>query len=144
VTLKDITIRDAHFQPDGNAPGAAQRPRVLVVDDDVSLARLLKTILRSADFDVSTAQDGSAALDLLLDRQFDAIVMDLRMPVLDGRSLYRELRARGDDTPVLIASAFGARAAQRELGADGAIEKPFEPDDLVAAVENLVRIRSHA
>lgn len=116
----------------------SKRAKVLVVDDDVSLARLLKTILRSANFEVDGAVNGRDALRATQENQFDVIVMDLRMPVLDGRGFFRELRAAGDSTPVLIASAYGARSAQKELGAESAIEKPFEPDDLIAEVERLV------
>lgn len=67
-----------------------------------------------------TARRGSTASSL-----------DLQMPVVDGRTFYRELRARGHRMPVVILSAFGAHAAQRELGAAAAVAKPFEPDDLV-------------
>ncbi len=59
------------------------------------------------------------------------------MPVMDGRAFYRELRDIGDDTPVVLLSANGAREAQRELGAAGAIEKPFE---LVALGDEVRRL----
>ena len=110
-----------------------------MVDDDASLVRLLRTILRSADYEVTTAGNGSDALEVAEHQHLDVIVLDLRMPVLDGPGFYRQLRARGDKTPVLVTSAFGARDAQRELGAEGAIDKPFDPDDLLEAVDNLLR-----
>jgi DNA-binding response OmpR family regulator len=110
----------------------------LIVDDDAGLLRLLTTILRAADYDVATALNGFDALDVTERRHFDAIVLDLRMPVLDGPGFFRELRARGDTTPVLVTSSVGARDAQRELGAEGSIEKPFEPDDLLDAVGSLL------
>lgn len=127
---------------DGN-PGRggisqSTRPRVLVVDDDASLARLLKAILRTADYDVDTAANGSDALDFTAREHVDVIVMDLRMPVLDGPGFFRKLRERGDQTPVLVASSHGARNAQKELGAEAAIEKPFDPDDLIEAVGELL------
>ena len=121
------------------APAAENgRRSVLVVDDDAGLLLLLKTILRSADYDVITAINGRDALDLTQQQHIDVIIMDLSMPVLDGPGFFRALRSRGDTTPVLVTSAHGARAAQRELGAEGAIEKPFEPDDLIDAVGSLL------
>lgn len=120
------------------ATAPATRRAVLVVDDDASLLKLFRAILRSADYDVTTAGNGSEALEVARLQHIDVIVMDLRMPVLDGPAFFRELRARGDKTPVLVTSAFGARDAQRQLGAEGAIEKPFDPDDLLLAIDKLL------
>ena len=130
------------WRPSGVSAGVngngAQAHRVLIVDDDPNLTRLLRTLLHSSGFEVSSAADGSIALDTANNESFDVIILDLRMPGLDGRTLYRELRARGVMAPVLIASAYGARNAQAELGAEGFIEKPFEPDLFVEAVERLI------
>jgi DNA-binding response OmpR family regulator len=112
--------------------------RVLIIDDDINLTRLLRTILRTAGFEVLTADSAANALSITETDSVDVIVLDLRMPVVDGRTLFRQLRARGVQSPVLIASAYGARAAQMELGAEGAIEKPFDPDRLIAAVTELM------
>ena len=114
------------------------KPLVLVVDDDENLARVAGLILRTADFDVLTAYDGFGALDVTSHESIDVIVLDLSMPRLDGRGFYHELRARGDPTPVLVASANDARGAREELGAQGSIEKPFEPDSLIRAVDELL------
>jgi DNA-binding response OmpR family regulator len=128
-----------------SSPQSTDRPAqagalrsVLVVDDDPNLTRLLRTILRSAGFDVLTAEDGLAGLEVVKERSPDIIILDLKMPRMDGPEFYRELRSSGIETPVLIASAYGARAAQRELGAQGAIEKPFDPDHVVEVVEELL------
>lgn len=110
---------------------------VLIVDDDRNLTVFLTTVLSLEGHKVMTASDGQAALDLLADKEVDVIVLDLQMPRMDGRTCFRELRARGDTTPVLIASAFGARDAQRELGAEGAVEKPFSPDALARAIRQV-------
>jgi DNA-binding response OmpR family regulator len=123
--------------PSENHEAVAGRS-VLVVDDDVNLTRLLRMILRSAGFEVLTAEDGFAGLEVTKERTPDLIILDLRMPQMDGHEFYRELRNRGIQTPVLIASAYGARAAQRELGAQGAIEKPFDPDRVVEVVEQIL------
>ena len=112
--------------------------RVLIVDDDRNLTTLLAAILKSEGLDVLSASDGPRALDLLDSEPVDALILDLRMPGMDGRTLYREVRARGHNVPVLIASAYGARSAQHELGAEAAIEKPFDPDKLLEAIRGLV------
>lgn len=113
------------------------RPIVLVVDDDPAIARLVSLCLGD-DFEVVTANDGSEAL--MREEEFhpDAIVLDLEMPGIDGPSLYRELRRRGETEPVLILSAYGARRIARELGAEDAMEKPFVPDELLRRVRALV------
>jgi DNA-binding response OmpR family regulator len=111
---------------------------VLIVDDDRNLTVFLSTVLSLEGHSVVTASDGQAALNVLQDREVDVIVLDLQMPRMDGRTCFRELRASGNTTPVLIASAFGAREAQRELGAEGAIEKPFSPDALTRAISQVL------
>lgn len=112
--------------------------RVLVVDDDASILRLLRMIFREAEFDVATSSNGQEALESVERAEPGAIVLDLEMPVMDGRTFVRELRSRGYQTPVLILSAYGARQAQRELDAQGGIDKPFDPDAVVAAVASLL------
>ena len=113
--------------------------RVLIVDDDRNLSLLVATTLRMGGLEVTTATDGVGAFEMLDREDIDAIVLDLRMPGMDGRTFYRELRARGHQAPVLIASAFGARAAQLELGAQGALEKPFDPERLLDVVLGIIQ-----
>jgi DNA-binding response OmpR family regulator len=110
---------------------------VLIVDDDAALRRMLRLTLLDGGFDVRLAENGRAALEAIAEQAPDAVVLDLEMPEMDGRTLIRELRERGIDVPVLIVSAYGARAAGRELGAP-AMDKPFNPDDLLTAVRELV------
>ena len=92
----------------------------------------------SAGFSVDVAGDGEAALDRVAERPPDVIVLDLQMPGMDGRTFYRELRSRGNETPVIILSAFGALAGRRELHAQAYMEKPFDPDDLVRTVQEVL------
>jgi DNA-binding response OmpR family regulator len=129
---------DCHSPDNRSLNPHRTRPCVLIVDDDVSLSRLLGTILRTANCDVLMASDGLRALEVARSQHIDLIVLDLRMPALDGRGFFRELRREGKQIPVLIASAYGARSAQVELGAEGAIEKPFDPDALIQAISNLL------
>jgi DNA-binding response OmpR family regulator len=111
---------------------------VLVIDDDLNLTRLMATILRTSGIDALTATDGVTALDTVEHNDIDAIVLDLQMPKMDGRGFFRELRARGNHTPVLIASAYGARDAQRELGAEASVEKPFDPEVLISELQRIL------
>jgi two-component system response regulator MprA len=110
---------------------------VLIVDDDAALRRMLRLTLMDGGFDVRLAENGRAALEAVADDVPDAVVLDLEMPVMDGRTFYHELRDRGIEVPVLIVSAHGARAAGRELGTP-AMDKPFNPEDLVSAVRELM------
>jgi CheY-like chemotaxis protein len=116
------------------SPNPTATHSVLIVDDDRNLTVFLTTVLSIDGHTVQTASDGESALAFLQDHDIDVIVLDLRMPRMDGRTFFRALRARGDQTPVVIASAYGALDAQRELGAEGAIEKPFTPETLARAI----------
>ena len=119
------------------SPVAGALRRVLVIDDDPAVNRLMGMSLRLHGFDVASASNGIAGLDKLDATHPDLIILDLEMPLMDGRTFFRELRARGDHTPVLIASAHGARAAALELRAEGYIDKPFHPDDLAHKVRGI-------
>ena len=111
---------------------------VLVVDDDPGLNRLVSAVMRSAGYLVTTANSGLSALELVEAQEFDAVILDLLMPEMDGRGFYQALRARGKTAPVLIVSAYGAREAQQELGAQASMAKPFDPDSLLRIVERLL------
>ena len=113
------------------------RPRVLVIDDDQALLRMIRLTMASAGLQVSTAQDGAAALEELDAAEFDVIVLDLQMPRMDGRAFFREMTARGHNPQVIILSAYGAREAQQELNVAAACPKPFDPDDLVETVRRV-------
>jgi DNA-binding response OmpR family regulator len=123
--------------------GAATRSlerqaRVFIIDDDRSLLGLLRLICEDANFAVNTYLDAQLALDEIERLQPDVIVLDLEMPVMNGRTFYRLVRERGVTTPVLILSAYGARKAQQELGADSYIDKPFEPEHLLDEIQSLL------
>jgi CheY-like chemotaxis protein len=108
---------------------------ILVVDDDVALARMLRVLLVSEGYEVTVAGNGLEALEYLKESSASLILLDLQMPVMDGRSFFQELRSKGDNTPVIILSAYNADRACRELGADAALSKPADPD----AIGTLVR-----
>jgi DNA-binding response OmpR family regulator len=112
--------------------------RILVIDDDRSVLRAIRLSLIVDGFDVETAGDAFEGLSQLGSSDFDVVILDLQMPVMDGRACYRELRSRGYTMPVLILSAYGAESARDELQADGAISKPFDPDVLVEEIRSLL------
>lgn len=112
--------------------------RILVLDDDPSLLRTIRLILDLEGFTVETAVDGVEGLEQVAADGFDLILLDLQMPRMDGRTFHREIRSRGYMTPVLILSAYGAEAAKEELGAEGAVHKPFDPDLLVGRIREML------
>jgi len=122
----------------GEAGHDASAGRVLIVDDDPSVLRMLRLVFVADGFDVTTATNGREALAAVEAAKPGAIVLDLEMPVMDGREFFHELREKGDETPVLILSAYGAERARRELKAEAFVSKPFEPDYLVQEVEKLL------
>jgi DNA-binding response OmpR family regulator len=124
--------------------GLMQAPRVLVIDDDEAILRLLRLSMASDGLQVATARDGTAGLERLDTDKFDVIVLDLQMPGMDGRAFYREMLSRGYEAPVVILSAYGAEKAKRELGAAAAVAKPFDPDMLIETVRDLVSNKGDA
>jgi two-component system response regulator MprA len=112
---------------------------ILVVDDDVSVRFLIHRALQEEGFIVSTAENGVQALEIVRAEPVDMVILDLEMPLMDGRVFYRALRALPSVAPVLILSGGGARAAQRELGAEAAVAKPFLPDELAVLVRKLTQ-----
>jgi DNA-binding response OmpR family regulator len=109
---------------------------VLIVDDEPAIRNLERVILTSAGYDVLTAANGAEALALLEENHPAILVLDMQMPVMDGRSLFHTLMLRGERPAVLVVANEAGRA-QRELGAEGSLEKPFAPEDLIARVEAL-------
>lgn len=118
-----------------------EAPRILVIDDDDALLRMLRLSMATDGLQVATATDGAAALERLASDHYDVVVLDLQMPVMDGRSFYREMDSRGYDVPVVILSAYGAERAKRELGAAAAVAKPFDPDMLIDTVREVATTR---
>jgi DNA-binding response OmpR family regulator len=114
----------------------AAMPRILVVDDDRGVVRLLSAILVAEDYEVDYAYNGAAALDFLNDGHPapDLILLDLKMPGVGGEEVFVKARRAGVVCPIVICSSYGAEAAAKELGAQGAITKPFEPESLLSDV----------
>ncbi len=115
------------------------RTRVMVVDDDLALARMLRILFQSEGYDVVMAHDGQQALEKLSAGIPALVVLDLQMPVLDGRGFFREFRRRGYESPVLLLSAYNSEAAREELGAEAAFGKPCDPEAVAALAQQLIR-----
>ncbi len=121
-------------------PGAGER--VLVVDDDPPLRRMLERTLAAEGFEVSLAADGAAALIAAERSAPDVIVLDVAMPALDGLAVCRRLRSKGLPTPILMLTARDEvvdRVAGLEAGADDYLIKPFAVQELVARLRALTR-----
>ena len=117
------------------------RPRILVVDDEPQLTRVLRTGLSSHGYDVRVAADGLSALDTFGDWHPDLVVTDMAMPHIDGLELCRRLRAISS-VPILVLSARGEERTKVEaldIGADDYVTKPFGIDELLARVRVALR-----
>lgn len=117
--------------------------RILLVEDDPRLAEMLVEYLGQAGFILTVASRGISALERLAQTDFDAVVLDLMLPDMDGLEVCRRLRGV-NDTPVLMLTARGDaidRIVGLELGADDYLPKPFEPRELVARLRAIVRRR---
>jgi len=126
----------------GDSAERAASERVLVVDDDLSLRRMLGRTLAAEGFEVTVAADGGAALAAAERTAPDVIVLDIAMPGLDGLAVCRRLRSKGLPTPILMLTARDAvpdRVAGLEAGADDYLVKPFAVQELVARLRALTR-----
>ncbi|MFN4319099.1 MAG: response regulator transcription factor [Aquificaceae bacterium] len=116
--------------------------KVLLVEDDSLLGKSLKEYLSSEGLVVDWIEDSREFFDLLEVSCYDVIVLDLMMPYVSGEDLLKELRKRGNNTPVLILTAKG-RLEDKErcfsLGADDYLTKPFEPRELLLRIKALHR-----
>ena len=114
---------------------------ILVVEDEMEIARTLRDYFEVAGFDVRVVGDGAAALADVRGRKPDLVVLDLGLPSVDGLDVAREIR-RTSSTPIVILTARGEvsdRIVGLELGADDYLVKPFSPNELVARVRAVLR-----
>ena len=115
---------------------------VLVVDDEESILRLVSFNLKRDGYEVIEGRTGDEAIELTAKTKPDVIILDLMLPGMDGLSVFRALRERGYDVPVIFLTARGSeldRVLGLELGADDYVTKPFSPRELVARVRAVLR-----
>ena len=116
-------------------------PRILVVDDDATVAEVVARYLEREGFDVDSASDGQVALDRALASPPDLLILDLMLPRLDGLEVFRRVRAVAP-IPIIMLTARGEeedRVAGLDLGADDYLAKPFSPRELTARVKSVLR-----
>jgi len=116
-------------------------PRILLIDDDTELCRLLEEYLRGQGFEVDAAHTGNEGLDKSLGPSVDLVVLDVMLPGIDGLEVLRRLRAKSR-VPVLMLTARGEdvdRIVGLEIGADDYLPKPFNPRELVARIRAILR-----
>ena len=122
--------------------------RILVVDDEATMRRLLEKLLRMEGYDVSLASSGEQALSELLKHGADTVLLDMRMPGMTGLDVCRQIRnhPRSLHTPVVFITAVNDRELRRkgmEAGADDFLSKPFDEVELLARIRNCVRVKRY-
>jgi two-component system alkaline phosphatase synthesis response regulator PhoP len=116
--------------------------RILVVEDEPTIATGLRDDLELEGFAVEVVDDGAAALSRILESKFDLVLLDLMLPGMDGLAVCREARAKGRRTPIIILTAKGQevdKVVGLELGADDYVTKPFSRRELLARVKAVLR-----
>jgi two-component system response regulator QseB len=122
--------------------GTMAPTRVLVVEDDAELGDLLLRLFRGAGHAADLARDGQAGLHLALTRRYDILIIDRRLPAIEGLDLLARLRRSSVTAPALILTALGTvadRVAGLDSGAEDYVVKPFDVDELLARVRALLR-----
>ena len=116
--------------------------RILLVEDDRSLSRAVSTILQKNNYSVDCVNNGQLALDYLEQDIYDAVIMDIMMPVMDGITALKNLRKRGNNIPVLMLTAkteIDDKVEGLDNGANDYLTKPFDTRELLARLRVLTR-----
>lgn len=116
--------------------------RILIVEDEVQIAKVLKLELEYEGFEALVAYDGNIGLEMMLQSNFDLILLDLMLPKLSGSEVLRRYRKVNNHTPVILLTARNAtmdKVFGLDLGADDYITKPYETEELLARIRTAVR-----
>ncbi|MFD1038097.1 response regulator transcription factor [Virgibacillus byunsanensis] len=116
--------------------------KILIVDDEVSIVKLLTFNLKQAGYQIEVAYDGEQAVDKAERNNYDMIILDLMLPKMDGMEVCKHLRQNRNDTPILMLTAKDEefdKVLGLELGADDYLTKPFSPKEVVARVKAILR-----
>lgn len=120
--------------------------RLLIAEDEKSLSKALTVILEKNNYSVDAAYDGVEALDYLATGQYDGIILDVMMPRMDGLTVLKTLRAKGNDIPVLMLTAkseIDDRVTGLDCGANDYLTKPFDTKELLARIRAMTRVHSN-
>jgi len=137
--------RTAITLPKENPPitqGPHTMERILVVEDDHAVQKALKRLFETEGFEIEISSDGKAALDAFRKATPSAIVLDLRLPLMSGRDVCREIKQQAPAIPIIVLSAasdVSDKVLLLELGADDYVTKPFSPRELLARVRAALR-----
>src|SRR5215472_5374666 len=115
--------------------------KILIIEDEATIAQLIRLYLEQSNFEVLTASDGAAGLELHARERPDLVILDLMLPVMDGMEVCRRIRSWAN-TPILMLTARQGeedRIAGLELGADDYLVKPFSPREVVSRVKAILR-----
>jgi two-component system response regulator TctD len=116
--------------------------RILLVEDDVALARGLSATLKAGGYTVDVAADGGSALQMAADEPYALVTLDVGLPDMSGFDVLKRMRSRGSRVPVIMLTARDQlldRVTGLDLGADDYLVKPFEPEELAARLRALLR-----
>lgn len=119
--------------------------RLLLAEDELALSRALAAILERSNYSVDAVYDGQAALDYLENGDYDGIILDIMMPKLDGISVLKEIRKKGNSTPVLLLTAKAEvddKVSGLDAGANDYLAKPFHSRELLARIRAMTRPRT--
>lgn len=116
--------------------------KILFAEDDRDLSSVIVRVLQYNKFDVQTAYDGAEALELLENEKFDVLVLDIMMPKIDGITVVKRLRERGNPIPILLLTALAEtddKVSGLDAGADDYLTKPFVIKELLARIRAIAR-----
>ena len=116
--------------------------QILLVEDDETLSELISEYLSEQGYDVTVRTDAKAALDTAYERNFDILILDVKLPKGDGFSLLRELRRLGDDTPAIFTTSLNALQDLEigyKSGCDDYLKKPYELKELLLRIQILIK-----